>query len=280
MAERHFSYLGNYMKINSLAYIFLGTSLVLAGCGDGGASSADMGTLTLRLADAPGEEVESAVIWVSGVSVVGESGNHIISSDTASYDLLALQHGVTAYLGSAEIPVGTYNQLRLIVDSARVTLKSPVTFTSGSSSSLMKVPSGSTSGLKVNLGNVSVVPGETVLLVDFDVSRSFVFQGPPGGPKSASFKPVIHATVMDVAGSIGGTVEPASSKAGLFAIQGLDIIATASADSVTGAYTIRYLPPGHVQGPRPRGRLSGCDAGQHLRGPLTSCCRSGFYTDP
>lgn len=232
------------MRTKRLPYLFLASSLVLAACGDSGTSSGDTGTLTLRLADAPGEEVESAVIWVSRVSIVGDAGIRIISSDTASYDLLALQHGVTAYLGSAEIPVGTYNQLRLIVDSARVTLKAPTTFTSGSSSAVMKVPSGSTSGLKVNLGNVSVVPGETVLLVDFDVSRSFVFQGPPGGPKSASFKPVIHATVMDVAGSIGGTVQPASSRAGLYAIQGFDTIATASADSLSGAYVIRYLAPG------------------------------------
>lgn len=232
------------MRTKRLSYLFLASSLVLAACGDSGTSSGDTGTLTLRLADAPGEEVESAVIWVSRVSIVGDAGIRIISSDTASYDLLALQHEVTAYLGSAEIPVGTYNQLRLIVDSARVTLKAPTTFTSGSSSAVMKVPSGSTSGLKVSLGNVSVVPGETVLLVDFDVSRSFVFQGPPGGPKSASFKPVIHATVMDVAGSIGGTVQPASSRAGLYAIQGLDTIATASADSLSGAYVIRYLAPG------------------------------------
>jgi len=232
------------MRANSLAYLFAASCLAVGACSDGGTSNATMGTLTVRLADAPGEEVESAVIWVSGVSIVGEDGIHIISSDTASYNLLALQHGVTAYLGSAEIPVGTYSQLRLIVDSARITLKAPTTFTSGSGSASLKVPSGSTSGLKVNLGNVSVVPGETVLLVDFDVSRSFVFQGPPGGPKSASFKPVIHATVMDVAGSIAGTVQPASSKAGLYAIQGLDTIATASADSLTGAYVIRYLAPG------------------------------------
>jgi hypothetical protein len=236
--------MGNYMRIKSFQYVLLASSIALAACGDGGASSADMGTLTLRLADAPGEEVESATIWVSGVSVVGDNGHEVISTDTASYELLDLQHGVTAYLGSAEIPVGSYNQLRLIVDSARVTLKDPVTFTSGSNSSLMKVPSGSTSGLKVNLGNVTVVPGETVLLVDFDVSRSFVFQGPPGGPKSASFKPVIHATVMDVAGSISGAVEPASSKAGLYATLGVDTVATAAADSLTGVYTLRFLAPG------------------------------------
>ena len=233
------------MRMNNLTTLLAVSAVALMACSDGGTSNAEVGTLTLRLADAPGEEVESAVIWVSGVSVIGTDGtSHVISSDTASYDLLDLQHGVTAYLGSAEIPTGTYSQMRLIVDSARVTLKAPITFTSGSSSALMKVPSGSTSGLKVNLGNVSVVPGETVLLVDFDVSRSFVFQGPPGGPKSASFKPVIHATVMDVAGSIAGTVQPASSKAGLFAIQGLDTIATASADSLTGAYMIRYMAPG------------------------------------
>jgi len=233
------------MRMNNLTTLLAVSAVALMACSDGGTSNAEVGTLTLRLADAPGEEVESAVIWVSGVSVIGTDGtSHVISSDTASYDLLDLQHGVTAYLGSAEIPTGTYSQMRLIVDSARVTLKAPITFTSGSSSALMKVPSGSTSGLKVNLGNVSVVAGETVLLVDFDVSRSFVFQGPPGGPKSASFKPVIHATVMDVAGSIAGTVQPASSKAGLFAIQGLDTIATASADSLTGAYMIRYMAPG------------------------------------
>ncbi len=232
------------MNIKHLAHSFVATSLILAGCADGGGSSAELGTLTLRLADAPGEEVESAVIWTSGVSVVGEDGIQLISTDTATYDLLALQGGVTAALGSAEIPVGTYNQLRLMVDSARVTLKSPITFTSGSPTAVLKVPSGSQSGLKVNLAGVEVVPGETVLLVDFDVSRSFVFQGPPGGPKSASFKPVIHATVMDVAGSIAGTVQPAAARAGLFAIQGTDTIATAAADTLTGAYTIRYLAPG------------------------------------
>lgn len=201
--------------------------------------------MTVRLSDAPGEEIESAVIWVSGVSIVGEDDAvHVISTDKASYDLLDFQGGVTALMGSAEIPTGTYSQLRLLVDSAQVTLKAPVTFTDGSSTASLKVPSGSTSGLKVNLDGVQVTPGETILLVDFDVSRSFVLQGPPGGPKSAIFKPVIHATVMDVAGSIAGTVAPASSRAGIYAIQGLDTIATAAADTLTGAYLIPFLAPG------------------------------------
>jgi hypothetical protein len=234
------------MSFNKLPFTMLAAALTLVGCSDSSnPAGPGTGTLTVRLADAPGEMIDSARIWISGVSIVGESGGpQVISSDTASYDLLALQGGVTALLGSAEIPVGTYSQLRLMVDSARITLKDPITFTSGSSTASLKVPSGSTTGLKVDLGDVMVSPGETVLVVDFDVSRSFVFQGPPGGPMSASFKPVIHATVMDVAGSIAGTVSPASSKAGLYAIQGTDTIATAAADTLTGAYVLRYLPPG------------------------------------
>ena len=232
------------MRSNYLPMLALALSAAIVGCSDESTSGNQMGTLTVRLADAPGEEIESAIIWTSGVSVVGEDGIHVISTDTATYDLLDLQHGVTALLGSDEIPVGTYNQLRLMVDSAQVTLKAPVTFTDGSSTASLKVPSGSESGLKVNLENVEVIPGETVLLVDFDVSRSFVFQGPPGGPKSASFKPVIHATVMNVAGSIAGTVQPVAARAGLFAIQGTDTIATAAADTLTGVYTIRFLAPG------------------------------------
>ena len=142
------------MRINYLPMLALACSAAFVGCADDSTSGNQVGTLTVRLADAPGEEIESAVIWTSGVSVVGADGIQVISTDTATYDLLALQGGVTAALGSAEIPVGTYNQLRLMVDSAQVTLKSPVTFTSGSPTASLKVPSGSESGLKVNLDSV------------------------------------------------------------------------------------------------------------------------------
>jgi len=58
------------MTSRSLLAAALGSSFLLLGCGDGMGGTPGTGTLTVRLADAPGEEVESAVIWVSGVSVV------------------------------------------------------------------------------------------------------------------------------------------------------------------------------------------------------------------
>jgi hypothetical protein len=227
-------------------------ALALVACSDdnGPSNGGDTGTLTLRLTDAPGEEIESAVVYVSQVYLVpgsDENGEHVVISDTpASYDLLSLQGGVTALLGSQEIPVGSYEQLRMVVDSARVTLAPPVLFDDGTNTALLTVPSGSQTGIKVNLsGPIEIVPGETIWVVDFDVGQSFVFQGPPGGPKSVSFKPVIHATAVDVAGSISGTVTPAEANATVYAIVGTDTIASTTADPTTGAYLIPFIAPGN-----------------------------------
>ena len=204
------------------------------------------GRLTLRLTDAPVPELDSARIYVSRVYVIGDAGEVTISDTAAVYELLDLQNGVTEALGSEVITAGDYSQLRMVVDSARAVLTPPLMFSDGSSATDLKTPSGGTSGIKVNFaGPIQVVPGETVLIVDFDVSRSFVFQGPASNPNGMTFKPVIHAVASDVAGSISGTVLPATSGAQLAAITGAgDTVATALADGQTGAYTLMFLPPG------------------------------------
>ena len=229
--------------------ITLGLAAMI-GCSDSTGNAAT-GTVTIRLTDAPIDNVQSATIWVSKVYLVGsatdETSRVTISEAKAEYNLLALQNGVTASLGSAEIPVGTYGQLRLVVDSAKIVLKAPLTFADGTSQRTLVVPSGEQSGLKVNFAlPVQVTAGQTVLVADFDVSRSFVLMGPRSAPTGAHFKPVIHSTVQNVAASIAGTVTPASSNAGLAAVSVAtgDTVATALADVTTGAYKIWYLPPG------------------------------------
>ncbi len=219
---------------------------VLAACSDS-SQTAGTGVLVVRLADAPGETVQSATVWISQVYLVGGSdstGARIVVSDTAAkYDLMTLQNGATALLGSVTIPVGDYEQLRLVVDSAQVTLAPPVTFSDGSATRSLKTPSGQQSGIKVDFGGpLHVAAGQTVLVVDFDVSRNFVFTGPPGAPNGAIFTPVLHATATNIAASIAGTVAPDTAKAHLFAIAGTDTVASAFADS-TGAYVLRFLDP-------------------------------------
>lgn len=220
----------------------------VAACG--GSDSGTTGQLTVRLTDAPGDYVQSATVWISSIYLIGGNDTtgtrYTITSTPQSYDLMTLQNGVTTALGTSTIPVGDYTQMRMVVDSARVTLKPGITI-GGASTVSLQTPSAQRTGIKVNFsGALNVVPGQTILVVDFDVARNFVFQGPRGSPTGVSFKPVLHAVVTDIAASIAGTVGPAAAAATkpmVYAISSGDTVSSAVADSATGAYRLRYLDP-------------------------------------
>lgn len=226
-------------------YRALSVAVGLAAC-DGGAGP-QMSHVFVRLTDAPAPALASAQVWISEVALVGNDGTSrftITTGPSTEYDLLDFQGGVTALLGDNTIPAGDYAQLRMIVDSARVTLANGVLFSDGTDSREMKVPSGPQTGIKVEFGGpVHIAPGQTALVVDFDVMRSFVFLGPESAPNGVLFKPVLHGVVTDQAGSISGTSSPAASLGALFAINGTDTVASALADPTTGAYSLMFLPP-------------------------------------
>src|ERR1051325_1614643 len=166
------------MRTHSLRLSSALALLANPACNTGGLqSTAQSGRLNVYLSDAPLGDVASATVTISKVYLVGgseESGHrYTITDTTAEYDLLTLQNGVTALLGSAAIPAGDYTQLRLVVEDATITLVPGVTFRDGSSSQTLKVPSGAESGIKVDFaGPLHIEPGTTNLLVDFDVTRS------------------------------------------------------------------------------------------------------------
>ena len=191
------------MRTHSLPLVSALALLAIPACNTGGLQSTPQsGRLNVYLTDAPLGDVASATVTISKVYLIGgseESGHRFTITDTtAEYDLLTLQNGVTALLGSASVPAGDYTQLRLVVDHATITLVPGVTFSDGSSSQTLKVPSGAQSGIKVNFaGPVHIEPGTTNLLVDFDVSQNFVFRGDPSHPKGVLFTPVLQASLKD-----------------------------------------------------------------------------------
>jgi Domain of unknown function (DUF4382)/Carboxypeptidase regulatory-like domain len=230
---------------------YVGAGLLLlmaAACSSDGTGGSTTGMVEVRLTDAPSDEFQSATIFVSQVALQPSDAAAsvvIVSNTKAAFDLLTLQDGVTAELANTSVPTGSYSQIRLIVDSARVVLKNGNTFANGTTTATLKVPSGSESGLKVNFsGPVLVTTGQTVLIIDFDLSQSFVFQGPRTHPNSVLLKPVLHATALNVAASISGTITPLTSAAAVYAIAGTDTVQTTFADATTGAYTLSFLPPG------------------------------------
>jgi hypothetical protein len=161
----------------------------------------------ILLTDAPSDMIASAEVWISHVYLQGgvgepeeDGGGRVdLFNDPESphhYDLLDLQDGLTADLtGFVEIEAGLYQGLRLVVDSARVTLVEGLAFPDDTDTALLMVPSGSESGIKVMLdGVIEVAEGEsTILTVDFDVDRNFVIQG---GEGESAIQAVVFTPVL------------------------------------------------------------------------------------
>ncbi|MEX0690419.1 MAG: DUF4382 domain-containing protein [Gemmatimonadales bacterium] len=250
------------MRFRSLLSLLALTGV--AACGD----STGSGTAQLRIqiTDAPLEYFASAEVTIGEVSIIPADGAPVVVTDQGgTFDLLTLQNGVTAALGELAIEAGDYVELRLVVQSATVTLADGLTFTDGTTTRSLVVPSGAQTGIKIRLGSadgeddgaLTITPGETILVVDFDVSQNFVIQGAvdsPAGIQGVLFTPLLRATVRDQAGSIAGTVTDASGpveNATVRAVreetdtEGTDTTAEVTAVTMEdGSYVLRFLAPG------------------------------------
>ena len=207
------------------AFVAVAGLMLAAACSDDGTlpklgGSSETGTVLVKLTDAPfpTDQVKSVDIFVvrvdgrvSDVSDAdadqdldnkGSTGWRTIATPGASFDLLSLQNGASATLGSAPLGVGTYSGLRLIIDVSQssVTLKDGTKLTGGSNPGIV-FPSAGRSGLKINLTKPLTVVGgaTTTLLVDFDVANSFVLRGNTILQNGLLFKPTITGSVIDAA---------------------------------------------------------------------------------
>ena len=235
------------------------TAAATFGCGDSTGSGA--ARLTVVVTDAPIDLLESATVQIGDVEIIPADGPPVLlTSDGGTHDLLTLQNGVTGDVASLEIEAGRYLQLRLVVLSASVMLKEGFEFNGGGRVKDLVVPSGAQTGIKINLdasdgdasnAGINISPGETILVIDFDVSQNFKVQGnadTPAGINGFLFTPLLRAVVRDVAGSIAGTITPAANQSA----EGITVMAESQAASVTataatdagGKYTIWFLAPG------------------------------------
>ncbi len=215
-------------------------------------SSQGNGRLKVSITDSPLplDFIESATVTViqgkirSTGSEDQEAAFNTFFEDTATFDLMDLQNGVTSELADIEIPAGSYDEVRLIVSSASITLKDGAVYD-------VKVPSGSSSGLKIKVHPPIVVEGglTSELVLDFDVSRSFVLKGnmnTPAGIKGFNFKPVVRSVNVSTAGRLEGMVSDTSDTVIPNASVWLEkdtVVASSQTDS-TGYYNIIAVPAG------------------------------------
>ena len=232
--------------------VLLAAALILiAGACNETRTGNDMGRVVLKVTDAPFDigNIESALVTITKIELrkAGDGisdGNPFIllSEDTITLDLIDLRNGVTETLLDMEIPTGTYDLVRLYVDEAGLKLKDSEEI------HRVKVPSGSQTGIKIFLRpalEVSEGNLEEVLL-DIDLSRSFIIRGNPMHNNGFIFKPVIRAANMAKAGCIRGMVTDTAGvkiKEAAVWVEKDTVLATAFTDTL-GYYAIIGVPAG------------------------------------
>lgn len=228
--------------------------LILSSCNKNN-DNLDNGTLTgkiiVRITDDPFDInlIESASVTITKIELrkINDSTDNkyiVLMEDTITVDLMNLRNGITEELVNIEVPVGEYDLIRIYVDQASLVLKEDLlTYT-------IKVPSGHQTGIKIFICPSIIVSGELTseLLLDFDLSKSFVLRGNSGHGHSERFifKPVIRASNLSTSGSIEGIVTDTANQkisAAKVWISQDTTIATAFSDTL-GFYAFIGIPEG------------------------------------
>ncbi len=230
----------NYKKLSTLlTATLLAFSLVVAGCDSYNADSG-MGTLEVRMADAPADydEVNVHVLRVEVNNTDDEQGWQVVSEPDKTYNLLELTNGAYTVLGEKELEAGTYEQIRLILASSGHSV------VVDEESRNLFVPSGAQTGVKLNVDAEIKEDITYTLLLDFDASRSVVEAGNSQSGVRYLLKPVIQAVNQAETGNIAGTVDPAEAEPVIYAIADSDTLSTTYADTVDGSFKLIGLEGG------------------------------------
>lgn len=253
------------MKTKSLFVVLLTALALVFSCSDENDSVNQTGKLVVQLTDAPFPHDLVAEANVTIFKIEARYKKDILESDmegTAKEEgednpfivlmeeeiqvnLLELTNGVTETLLNTEVPVGTYDLIRVYVKGVNIVLTNGATFD-------LKVPSGEQTGIKIFIKPGLVVTGGLTadLLLDFDVSKSFVAKGNRDAISGFNFKPVIKACNRSTTGTLMGQVTESLDdvmvgvEGAQVAIYADDILSTTTFTDVDGGYMIMGLDAG------------------------------------
>ena len=256
-------------------FVIIISALAITGCNNDIQNSLpqNKARLIVQVTDSPFpiDLISNAYITIDTVEIRMKSDSSatsekdsfvVISEGEKNFDLLQLTNGITSEIAFAELDPGGYDMIRLHVIDAKIVLKDGTEYD-------LKVPSGSTSGLKIKISpTIYLSEGQTSdVLLDFDVSRSFVAKGNMvnGHFNGFNFKPVVRCVYLQAAGRIIGNVTdttstplekamvevllPASEKSSILNVTGAenyteasDSILASTFTDVNGNYKLIGLP--------------------------------------
>ncbi len=260
------------MMILTVAALIFGTSCHEKNDMNGTTGS---GSVIVKLTDAPfpADLVDQALVTIDKIEIrsaidsseegeldyqnqnQGENTNEqimenhpfiVLSEETQQFYLLDLTNGITSEMLNMEIEAGEYDLIRMHVTEAEIILTDGQEFD-------LKIPSSSQSGLKIKIEPSLVVEDGVTneVLIDFDVSKSFIVQGnanSKAGIKGFTFKPVVRAVSQQQCSRIEGMVyegEDTPVESAYVQLMEGDSVLTASFTDEDGNYVMIGIPEGN-----------------------------------
>lgn len=175
--------------------------LVACGGGGGGGSATDpsasgaTGSIGITLGDSPAEDFDEILLTVSRVELLGADNEEpvLISEETITVDLLALDAATELLAVADHVPVGQYSKIRLQLEEIELRRLNEQGELEGEAVFPRLLANG-----KLDLnprGPFSIVEGGVVLLqLDIDARRSFL--AVQTGAGQVRFRPVVFVDVL------------------------------------------------------------------------------------
>src|SRR5687768_8292827 len=103
------------------AALVLAALAMLASCDDG-ANPGSTTALSIKLTDAPGD-IQHAIVTITEIHLVGRDGRLVLRDEPYTADLLTLAGATADLVTDAEVPSGTYNELRFLISGACIAVE-------------------------------------------------------------------------------------------------------------------------------------------------------------
>ncbi len=201
---------------------------------DGNSNSGSTAHVTVKMTDAPGA-FDAVILNIKSVVIVTDKGEQTLNTSGGTVDILRFRSGRDTVLADQDIPAGTIQQVRLVLnDSGNRVIVAGVSYD-------LTTPSGQTSGVKLNVHDELTAGIAYTMRLDFDAAQSIVLTG----NGKYILKPVIRAIATAASGALTGTVSPVASSPKVYAIMGTDT--TGAVADATGKYYFPGLAAGTYQ---------------------------------
>ena len=195
--------------------------------------------VSVKLTDAPGS-YDAVILSIKSVVIVTDKGEQTITVSGGPINILHFRLGKDTLLAAQDIPSGTIQQIRLVLNDQGNTV------VIGGVSYNLTTPSGQTSGVKLNVHDNLVAGVDYTLRLDFDAAQSIVLTG----NGKYILKPVIRAIPVAVSGALKGMVTPIASFPKVYAIIGTDTVGTIADTTgkfyfpglAAGIYNVNFKP--------------------------------------